>query len=111
MQALNDWLSPETWYKEHPIDDGRFFVFVASVWSDVHRIWDEAAAREIIASHARDLHPGFDELSTKVAEKRVSQGTLILDFLSNLSEAQKLALLTTAWTRTISPANELGSIG
>ncbi len=94
MQALEHWLGPETWYKRHPIDDARFHVFIASVWNDEHRIWDEVQAREIIRQEARRLHPGSDQLAAQVAEKRVTEGTTILDFLWHLREEKRFGLLT-----------------
>jgi hypothetical protein len=83
-EALHRWLAPETWYKGHPIDDARFSVFVASVWNDAHKVWDEVRTREIIRNKAIELHPGCDDLANEVAERRVSQGTGILDFFSHV---------------------------
>ena len=54
-EALRHWLGPETWYTGHPCDDARFSVFVASVWNDEHRIWDEAVVREKIRNMAIEL--------------------------------------------------------
>src|SRR5262245_23442261 len=93
-EALKQWLGPDTWYARHPIDDARFCIFVASVWNDEHRIWDEGMAREIIREQAKQLHPGLDDLAEKVAEKRVSEGTTILDFLAHLQAEMRFGLLT-----------------
>ncbi len=94
LEAMRHWLGPGTWHKTHPIDDARFFVFVASVWNDEHKIWDETVARERIRHEALRLHPGSDDLAAKVAERRVSQGAIILDFLAHLREDGRFGLLT-----------------
>ena len=94
MEELRTWLAPGTWYKNHPCDDSRFYVFVASVWNDEHRLWDEAAAREIIANKAVELHPNSNDLAKEVAAKRISEGTSILDFLSLLRAEGRFALLS-----------------
>ena len=93
-RALHEWLAPDTWYKQHPAEDSRFSVFVASVWHDLHGLWDEAAARERIANEAKILHQGSDDRAAEVATKRVREGTELLDFLSHLLEAGRFGLLT-----------------
>ncbi|HUT89606.1 MAG TPA: hypothetical protein VMY37_08930 [Thermoguttaceae bacterium] len=93
-QALHRWLAPDTWHKRHPLDDARFSVFVASVWNDVHSLWDEAETREKIAREAIELHPECDDLAKKVAETRVSEGTAILDFLCHLRDHGQMGLLS-----------------
>ncbi|KKL74448.1 hypothetical protein LCGC14_2064760 [marine sediment metagenome] len=94
-EALQKWLGPETWYKEHPLDDARFSVFVASVWNDQHSIWDEPRTREIITQEAIQLHSECDEdQAKKVAEGRVSKGTAILDFLSHVRDEGQFTLLS-----------------
>jgi hypothetical protein len=93
MRALSAWLGPDTWYKQHAFDDGRFYTFVASVWRDEHRIWDESGARERICDVALRLHPDCAVLAAEVARTRVSQGTTILDFLSHMRRQQQLASL------------------
>ena len=94
MESLRRWLAPDTWYPGNAHDDARFFVFVASVWNDAHESWDPVTAREIIASEAKRVHPGSDNLAAKVAAERVSEGTTILDFLSHLREQKQFGLLS-----------------
>ena len=95
QRALQAWLAPETWYKGHPLDDARFSVFVASVWNDQHSVWDEVETREIITQGAIQLHAGFDDdLAKEVAERRVSEGTAILDFLLHVRKKGQFALLS-----------------
>ena len=79
-EALQQWLGPHTWYKNHPIDDARFSLFIASVWNDGHRFWNEALAREKISQEAIRLHPGQDPLANEVAKERGAEGSTILNF-------------------------------
>ncbi len=94
LEAMRRWLGPDTWHKGHPIDDGRFCVFVACVWNDEHGIWDEPLARERIRNEAVRLHPRCNDLAAEVAERRVSEGATILDFLAHLREEGRFELLT-----------------
>jgi hypothetical protein len=85
MKALERWLRPSTAYKEHPIDDARFYGFIAQVWFECQGLWDEDLAREEMTSTAKRLHPEWpDDLISGFVEDRKEQGTLILDFLSSL---------------------------
>lgn len=93
-EALRQWLAPETWHKEHPLDDARFSVFVASVWNDEHSIWDEILTRDKIRNKATELHPKLRDLAKDVANSRVSEGTTILDFLSHVREKGQFALVS-----------------
>ena len=93
-KALRRWLGPETWYKSHPLDDARFSIFIACVWNDNHSTWDEPVAREVIGREAVELHPRNDDLAKEVAEKRVAEGTTILEFLCHLREQGQLSLLS-----------------
>ena len=87
MSALQTWLSPETWYKHHPIDDGRFYNFIVAVWDERRSLWDESLAREIMNREAKSLHPDVDpEFIAKTLDRRRSEGTLILDFLTHVKE-------------------------
>lgn len=87
MNALERWLGPSTAYKEHPLDDARFYSFVAQVWCERQGLWDESLAREEMAKAAKRLHPEWSlDLISGFVEKRHEQGTLILDFLSSLRE-------------------------
>lgn len=94
LEAMQRWLAPGTWHKTHPLDDGRFCLFVASVWNDEHKLWDEPVARERIRNEAIRLHPGCDDLAAEVAKRRVSEGSEILDFLAHLREDDRFGLLT-----------------
>ncbi len=85
-RALKRWLSPDTWYKWHPIDDPRFYDFILAIWDDDQGLWDEALARETMTRVALELHPGFEDLVEKTVEGRHSEGTLILDFLCRMKE-------------------------
>ena len=90
MAALRKWLGPETSYKWHPLDNGRFYEFIHAVWLEHQRLWDESLAREIMEREARTLHPEWGpELIGEMIEKRRSEGSLILDYLSHLREQGK----------------------
>jgi hypothetical protein len=93
-EALRRWLAPETWHTSHHLDDARFSVFVASVWNDEHSIWDETLAREKIREKATELHLEHSHMAKDVADRRVSEGTAILDFLSHVREEDQFALLS-----------------
>ncbi len=93
-EALRQWLAPSTWHTGHPTDDSRFCVFVASVWNDEQKLWDEAEARQIIANKAMALHDGIGDLAKEEAAKRVREGSTILDFLSLLRGAGRFGLLS-----------------
>jgi hypothetical protein len=93
--ALRVWISSLTAHKEHPLDDARFYQFIAQVWRVRQGLWDEALARERMKVAAQELHPDWPEdLVNKIVETRRQQGTLILDFLSSLREHGKLLSLT-----------------
>ena len=93
-EALRAWLRPRTWDTDSADDRSRFFVFVASVWNDEHRLWDEAEACEIIANEAEKLHPDSGDRARTVAKKRVFEGTRILDFLWLLRKKGRFELLS-----------------
>lgn len=81
--ALNAWLQTETWHKNHPLDDRRFYDVVAAAWSANNSLWDESKVREMIVNIATETHgQEVKELAEQVASERVSQGTTILDYLS-----------------------------
>ena len=91
MKSLHTWLVKDTWYKWHPIDNVRFYLFIGHVWKDCHGLWDEATAREIMISKAKKLHPDLSpDCLDEIMEKRKSEGTLILDFLCELKDQNKL---------------------
>jgi len=94
MEALRRWAAPGTWHTHHPYEDARFFAFVASVWHDIHGLWDESVAREVMTNEAKKLHSGSDDLITEVVERRKAEGTLILDFLSHVRDEGKFGFLT-----------------
>jgi hypothetical protein len=93
-EALQRWLSPQTWYKSEPREDARFSVFVASVWNDEHSIWDETLTHEEIRNRVAELHLEDSYLAKDVADSRVSEGTAILDFLSHVRKEGQFALLS-----------------
>ena len=87
MAALHKWLGMSTWYKWHPIDNGRFYEFIHAVWEELHGLWDEQWAREIMEREARELYPEYtDVLITESVQRRREEGSLILDYLSHLRE-------------------------
>ena len=95
MEALRRWLNPSTWYTGNPIDEERFFLFIATAWNEQHTIWDEAAAREILPNEVRKPHPELGENPMPDVPGRCkSDGTLILDFLSRVQDNKKFVLLT-----------------
>lgn len=78
--ALEAWLAPETSH----IDDTRFYDFISYVWIDVQSIWNEALARENMIRKAKELHPNWQsDMIEGFINDRLSEGSLILDFLSN----------------------------
>ena len=92
--ALRAWLAPSTAHKEHPVDDARFYRFIAEVWRAHHGLWDEALVRDRIAAVATVLHPDWaEEIVAKIVESRRKHGTLILDFLTSLHERNKVHTL------------------
>jgi hypothetical protein len=96
IKALERWLAPETSYKEHPIDDARFYSFIAQLWSERPGLWDEGLAREEMTSTAKRLHPEWpDDLISEFVEDRKEQGTLILDFLSSLRDQGEVLSIDT----------------
>ena len=83
-EALQKWLAPDTAYDGNPHDDTRFYEFVFYVWLDVCGIWDEALARQKMRQKAMELHPQWHpDTIDSLVERRISEGTLILDFLLN----------------------------
>jgi hypothetical protein len=94
--ALRAWLAPSTAHTEHPLDDARFYNFIAQVWRARQGIWDETVAKERMSAAARDLHPDWPaDLVSKLVETRRQQGTLILNFLASLREQGGLDTLAT----------------
>ncbi|MEQ8791758.1 MAG: hypothetical protein RIC55_36180 [Pirellulaceae bacterium] len=92
--ALRNWIGKPTWHTSHPLDEQRFYRFIAAVWRDEHGIWNEALARETMVREAMSLDP---EIGREFAEEEVdlwrSKGTLILDFFSNMRELGMLGSL------------------
>lgn len=93
LEALRGWLAPDTWHKNHWLDEGRFFAFIASVWNDEHGLWDEELAVQRMVEMVNELHPELNE-DAESFESYGSDGTLILDFLSFASKNEKFGLLT-----------------
>lgn len=93
-KALQTWLAPDTTHTSHPLDDARFYDFILQVWIDVQGIWDESMARQKIKQKAAQLHPDWSlQMIDEFIDKRRSEGTLILDFLSNAKEKGMLTKL------------------
>ena len=86
-EALQSWLAPDTAHDRTPHDDSRFHDFVFNVWIDEQGIWDEALARQKMKQKAHQLHPQWQSnMIDSFIEKRKSEGTLILDFLSDVRQ-------------------------
>ena len=86
-EALQAWLAPDTAHEGNPHDDSRFYEFIFYVWLDEQGIWDEALARQKMKQKAQQLHPQWQSnMIDSFIEERRSEGTLILDFLSNAKE-------------------------
>ena len=93
-RALEAWLAPDTAYDGNPHDAARFYEFIFRVWLDVRGIWDEALARQKMKERAKQLHPQLQSnMIDSFIDRRRSEGTLILDFLSNAKEKGLLAML------------------
>lgn len=83
MVKLRNWVGLSTYYKHHPLDDDRFYSFIAAIWNEKQCLWDEQSASDIMENEAKKLHPeDNDALIEKVVSERRSEGTLILEFLS-----------------------------
>lgn len=83
-EALQAWLAADTAHDRNPHDDSRFYDFIFNVWISEQRIWDEALARQKMKQKAQQLHPQWQSnMIESFIEERRSEGTLILDFLSN----------------------------
>ena len=94
MVALKCWLRPDTVFSGSAHDKTRFFSFVAHVWNDCRSLWDETKAAEIIRSEVKSLHPELGPTSLdEFTEKRISHGTLILDFLCSVHKDNDWNLL------------------
>ncbi len=94
MVALKCWLGPGTVFSRSPHDEARFYSFVAHVWNDCRSLWNETEAVEIIRSEVESLHPKIDVTTLEqFAEKRMSQGTFILDFLCSVRDDNNWNLL------------------
>jgi hypothetical protein len=86
-EALQAWLAPDTAHERNPHDDARFYDFILNVWIDEQGIWDEALARQKLKQKAQQLHPQWQSnMIDSFIDERRSEGTLILDFLSNAKE-------------------------
>jgi len=86
LNALDDWLGPDTGLKHHPIEDCHFHAFVLAVW-DEHGSWDEQYAGETITQRAKELHPGVNEKDLRQSiKRRLAAGLCIVDFLSNVKQ-------------------------
>jgi hypothetical protein len=91
-EALKAWLSPITAHTNHPIDDARFYDFIAFVWIDEKRIWDEGLALDNLKRIAQELHPSWPlETIEELVHDRLSEGSKILAFLSNAREKELLS--------------------
>jgi len=86
MQSLRTWLSSAKWHEHHPVDDPKFYDFIAAVWDETQRLWDEIAAKDLIASEAEECHPELKHLVPQAVTRAHEEGTLILDFLCRMKE-------------------------
>ncbi|MBW2165938.1 MAG: hypothetical protein JRG74_07525 [Deltaproteobacteria bacterium] len=86
-EALQAWLAPDTAHDINPHDNSRFYDFIFNVWIDEQGIWDEALAKQKMKQKAAQLHPVWSpQMIAEFIDERRSEGTLILDFLSNAKE-------------------------
>jgi hypothetical protein len=80
--ALDSWLRTNTWCKNHSLDTARFFEVVLAAWSESQKLWDEGEIRNSIVAKATNFHgKQASDLAHEVATERLTQGTLILEFL------------------------------
>jgi hypothetical protein len=87
MNALRQWVNPNTSGFSHPIDEGRFYYFIYALWQEEHRLWNEALAREVIETEFRRLHPEWgDALIDRIVKTAHDKGTTVLDYLCHMRE-------------------------
>lgn len=87
LESMNRWLGMSTFHKWHPHDNGRFYEFIHAVWVQQQGLWDESEARRVLSQRAQELYPDMPVgRVSEIVEKRVAEGTLILDYLSHLEE-------------------------
>src|SRR5687767_13416140 len=96
FEFLRAWLDLEGWHVRNAVTDRHFLIFMASVWADEHKIWDEQRACEVIGNLARELHPDLADttITETLRDRRCPQGSLILDFLATVDEEEQFHLLT-----------------
>lgn len=78
--ALNAWLSLDTWHTPHPLDMGRFYNFLDSYVKEHGYSFDRTALREEIVQRVSDKGRWDDHLQEEV-ENRIDRAEVILDFL------------------------------
>jgi hypothetical protein len=79
-EALDRWLGPGTWYKNHPIDIRRLYDFVDQYQKDHGYVIDESALREEIERRV-SMRDGVSENLRNIIRARISLAYHILHFL------------------------------
>ncbi|HYX72001.1 MAG TPA: hypothetical protein VE732_04465 [Nitrososphaera sp.] len=80
-KALNGWLGPQTWYKNHPFDMDRFYKFVDQYAQDHGYTIDETALREEIEHRVTKYGGRVGEELRDIIRSRISLAYDILRFL------------------------------
>jgi len=94
MEMLDSWIGLDTAHEHHGNDEVIFYLFIAHVWKDYHRAWDETEAKDILKRKAEEYHPEWSsELISKMVEERTKTGTLILEFLRHLKTKNNITEL------------------
>jgi len=95
MDAMQSWLASATAYNWGPHETDKLNLFVAHVWHDQRSKWDEGRTREIFRSKAQEIGSDPDSKHVLYAiQQGLSNGTMILEFLTQLAESDKMQLLT-----------------
>ncbi len=88
INAMDRWLSPDTWYKLDKADDDRYFRFVRLLWEDIKNLPNDLLDDDIIKLLTEQIekhHPGFTHVTGNEEYIRRYQNRTrdILDFLNS----------------------------
>lgn len=82
-KALDRWLGPATWFKEHPLDMERFYGFVSQYQTDHGYVIDESALREEIERRVTRSGGSVGEELRDIIRDRIALACDILEFLKS----------------------------
>jgi len=95
VSAMRSWLASAISYNSGPNEDDKLYLFVAHVWHDQKKVWDEAHIRDVFRREAKELgdDPDSDHVS-EVIRIGLSKGTMLLEFLSLIQSTPNIKILT-----------------